>query len=57
MLEAESVRVVEVLKELAEHIDSCDEQDLLACDNDKHSPSVFRVLADRAREMLEKPRA
>ena len=41
-----------ILAEIVEHIESCDEDELLGCDNDPHPPSVFSVLADKARAAI-----
>ena len=47
----------EALKDLIEHIDACNESDLLNCDDDPHPPSVFRCYADLAQAKLDRFRA
>lgn len=47
-------RVVAAAKELIEHIESCDEGDLLKLDEDQHPPSYMSVLADDLERELKK---
>ena len=44
----------DIFYDLAEHIDACDEEKLLACDNDSHPPSVFSVYGKYAKASLAK---
>ena len=50
-------RLAERLREIVEHINECDERDLLACDSDQHPPSVFSVYAGEAEEALREHEA
>jgi hypothetical protein len=46
-----------LLSDFVEHIDACDENKLLECDNDPHPPSVFSVYRDYANAALAKLKA
>lgn len=51
----EAMRIsFDILHDLVEHIDACDEERLLACDNDPHPPSVFSVYGKHAEAALAK---
>ena len=44
----------DIFYDLAEHIDACDEEKLLACDNDSRPPSMFSVYGKYAKASLAK---
>lgn len=51
-LERENAALRELLENFVEHVESCEEEQLLACDADPHPPSVFSVYATDARAVL-----
>lgn len=49
-----TVDLIKALNNLITVIDACDEDKLLALDNDPHPPSSLSVLADYARTVVAK---